>query len=628
MFAGATSLRISFAPPSGLIIDREPMLPSDNYHSHQQFWCASKVGAVISWQRRNRLMALRTRRLTSCIVLFLALHFNSQLWAQGQPIEKPIADVKQSSPTSVPKFTSKSQLVLVPVVVTGKNGTHIGGLSRDAFKIEEHGKPRETAIFEEVNSIAPSTRVPSVETEGRSNFSFTDSHNWRLTLVVLDMLNTPYLAQSEAKKHLIQYLSKSLQRDEPTALFGLGSKGLKQLHPFSHDTGVLIAALKKVQGRVESSEANEKTTEMIEGSANSLPQTAEQISNFLKESTATLNAFQQREAIRTTLTAMTEIAHAYAAIPGRKTMIWASGGFPFMIDDPQSFARMGVDMVEKYEQTWRALMAANIAVYAVDVTGLGTSSGPYYFDASRSSIGGIDVNSRRTPTDNAAQKQATLRAFSAATGGTPCLNTNDLEGCFAHAVDDSRSYYLLGYYLPSDDQRPGWRKLKVKVSAEGARVRARDGFYVPSPLEDTPKARDTQLVEALRSPVEFTGVRLNVREVPMDTNIKSGAIGNTTHEFAIGIVGKSLTIDTQNENAVDITVIGYAFTSQGSNGGKAQEKHLASKLKPELVERVRTSGLTIKLPIELTAGSYNLKFAVRDNLNGEVGSVEYPLEVK
>lgn len=36
-------------------------------------------------------------------------------------------DEKQGSPLGVvPKFTSKSQLVLVPVVVTGKDGQHVG----------------------------------------------------------------------------------------------------------------------------------------------------------------------------------------------------------------------------------------------------------------------------------------------------------------------------------------------------------------------------------------------------------------------------------------------------------------------------------------------------------------------
>ena len=38
--------------------------------------------------------------------------------------------------------------------------------------------------------------------------------------------------------------------------------------------------------------------------------------------------------------------------------------------------------------------------------------------------------------------------------------------------------------------------------------------------------------------------------------------------------------------------------------------------------------MSVKQSLELATGKYDLRFAVRGNLNGEVGSVEYPLEVK
>jgi VWFA-related protein len=526
------------------------------------------------------------------------------------------------------------------VVVTGRDEAHLGGLSRGAFKIEERGKTREVTIFEEVRTVAADAKSrPAITLEGRSNFNFGSAQNWRMTMVVMDMLNTPYLSQVEGKRRLIQYLSKSLQREEPMSLFGLGTAGLRQIHSFTTDTAVLLAALKKVQGQVGPDEVNEQSSSVVSDATAGLSslsdQTAQQLSDFLNDQQAVMNAFQQRESIRTTLTAMTQIAHAYAAIPGRKTLIWASGGFPFMIDDPQAFARMGTDFEQEYEETWRSLNAANIAVYTVDVTGISgtskTASGN--FDAARSSAGrrpGTSMNigtAMTIPYDKAAQRQETLRAFADATGGVPCVNTNNIEKCFARAVDDSRSYYMLGYYLPADDQQVGWRKLKVKVSAEGAHVRAREGFYLPSAAEDSKAAHDRQIVDALRSPVEFTGVRMNVREVPAAADPNSKAAGKSRHEFAVGIIGDAITVDTQNGNAVDMTVIGVAFSSQGVNVGHI-EHHLVANLKPELLEKVRQSGVGVNLPLELGPGKYDLRFAVRDNLNGEIGSVEYPLEVK
>jgi hypothetical protein len=193
-------------------------------------------------------------------------------------------------------------------------------------------------------------------------------------------------------------------------------------------------------------------------------------------------------------------------------------------------------------------------------------------------------------------------------------------------VDDSRQYYLLGYYLPTDDQKPGWRKLKVKVAAEGAHVRARQGFYVPGPVKDTAEIRQRQIVEALRSPVEFTGVKIHVQEVPVSDGAKPIA-GKSAHEFSVGVVGSSITVDAQNGNVVDLTVVSVAFSADGRNTAHT-ERQVTAKLPPETLAKIRRTGIGVKQLLELAPGKYDVCFAVRDNLNGEAGSVEYPLEVK
>jgi VWFA-related protein len=583
------------------------------------------------------------RRWAPILTLSYSLFWSAQLSSQAIPnAHVAPAEGKKAVAAArlTPEFASKSQLVLVPVVVTGKNGAHMGGLRRASFRIEEQGKARETTVFEEVRTVAPDTRSrPKVALEGRSNFSLGDAQNWHVTVVLMDMLNTAFLYQVEGKRRLIQYLSQSLQREEPTALFGLRGSGLKQLHPFTTDTAVLIAALKKVREQVGQNEINEQSAAIVGDMAadlQSINETAQQVGSFLNDQAAVMSAFQQRDAIRATLTAMTQIARAYGAIPGRKTLIWASGGFPFMIDDPESFARMGTDMADKYEETWKALAAAQVAVYTVDVTGLSgsTNTASGNFD-SRRSAAGIRPGSRMSvgsamniPYDKGAEKKATLRAVADATGGIPCVNTNDLEKCFAQAVDDSRAYYLLGYYLPADDQKPGWRNLRIEVDAPGAHVRARKGFYVSAPSVDTPVAREKEIANAVRSPVEFTGVRINVREEPVGANSKPAVAGKSFREFTVGVLGDSLTVDMQNGNVVDLTLLAVAYDAGGSKSAAQSELHVVAKLAPERLEKLRKSALGVKQSLELGPGKYNVRFAVRDNLNAEIGSVEYPLEVK
>ncbi len=512
------------------------------------------------------------------------------------------------------KFTSKTQLVLVPAVVTGDHGQHVGGLGRDAFKIEEGKKPREATIFEEMKTIAPAEKARAATLAGRSNFTDSDVGNWRLTVVVLDMLNTGYLYLPGGKQHLVDFLSKvlstSLQRGEPTAMFGLGTSGLKLLHPFSSDTAVLVEALRHVQMDIGAHPIREPVVlaGQSAGMQKAVNETAQRISDFINERPPV--RFLQRDLVWTTLNAMTQIAHAYSAIPGRKSMIWASGRLPFMIDDPDWFAVLGPQTAEKYDEAWRALVTAEIAAYPVDLSGLDDRNSSAYV--------------RFGPASRARDSLITLAD---ATGGTACMKTTEVADCMARAVDDSQAYYLLGYYLPANDQKPGWRKLKVRVEATGAQVRAREGFYVPGPTKDTPEERHREIEDAMRSPVDFTGVRLNVREIPVSAGSKPAAPGRSLHEFSVGVLGNSVSVDAGRGNAIDMTLVAVAFAPNGANAGHT-ELHMATQLPPDRVDVLRKSGIQGTPLLELAPGKYDIRFVVRDNLNGGIGSVVYPLEVK
>jgi VWFA-related protein len=180
---------------------------------------------------------------------------------------------------------------------------------------------------------------------------------------------------------------------------------------------------------------------------------------MLSDLDATVSANYQRIATRETLAAMKQLAHVFQAVPGRKTFIWASAGFPFTIDNPQSFARLGVDLRSEYEEAWRVLVSANIAVYPVDLSALDysptalPSANPGMSSSKIADIRGSGIlkSPMRFPYGKTGEQRLTLHAFADATGGRACVSVEELEKCFAQAqaVDDSRAYYLLGYYLGS-----------------------------------------------------------------------------------------------------------------------------------------------------------------------------------
>jgi hypothetical protein len=76
-----------------------------------------------------------------------------------------------------------------------------------------------------------------------------------------------------------------------------------------------------------------------------------------------------------------------------------------------------------------------------------------------------------------------------------------------------------------------------------------------------------------------------------------------------------------------MTLVAVAFAPDGSNAGHT-ELHMAAQLPPDRVEVLRKSGIQGTPSLELAPGKYDIRFVVRDNLSGGIGSVVYPLQVK
>jgi VWFA-related protein len=87
----------------------------------------------------------------------------------------------------------------------------------------------------------------------------------------------------------------------------------------------------------------------------------------------------------------------------------------------------------------------------------------------------------------------TLGDFAEMTGGRAFYNSSDLVGGFKRAADDSSSYYLIGYYLDTKNDKPGWRQLKVKVHTPHTEVRSRNGFLSPTRQSIPKLARNWRL---------------------------------------------------------------------------------------------------------------------------------------
>jgi VWFA-related protein len=556
--------------------------------------------------------------------------------ASGQTSSVVPATTDHGSSTTIAKIVKDTRLVYVPVVVEGKGGHAISGLTKEQFIIEQDGKRENIAFFEEVSqTVSFEKRAPAIAPGLVENFALSDAQARKTIIVILDTLNTPFLLQSTAKKALIKFLETSLPADQPVALMVLSGSGLHQVHSITADPKILTAIVKRVDSHYNPAEKMAGGVEQkqlllnSESEQRAFASDMETRSRIFEQYMDDVQAgFAQTRAAETTIVALEQLAGCFAGIPGRKSVIWATGGFPFEPIDPRSFTGTDTSLISSYRRTWNRLNDANIALYPIDINGLEYFERSRPLDSSsafRAATGGRNPNA--TAFDLREQRQSTLISFASATGGKAFLNSNDIAGSFAKASEESSRYYLLGYYLHAGDDKPGWHKLKVHADLKHVSVRAREGFFL---AESAPKEKDRlkELQIALGSPADYTGVHFGIRlgsnNSSADSKDQSSA-NKRIEKVHVSFPPGALEVDTQNGNKVEAEFVILAMVGEKTHGQRLGAFEL--KLSPAELARANRIGLGFDETIEVPPGEYEVRAAIRDVNSGKVGTVRTHLVV-
>jgi len=541
-----------------------------------------------------------------------------------------LAEKKESN--AEVKFSARSELVLIPVLVTDKSGAHIAGLKQEDFTVLENGSEKKIATLEEISSDAIRLSRPWNPNEF-SNSLAGGSSTRRVTLIVLDFINTPVVDQAFARKELLKYLTESLDRREPTGLYTLTRSGVQVVHDFTTDPRVLVAALHKVKGDVsqivDTPEDVEAMTGTVspDGSAGVDPgmvQTeAQKLQTMTEDAELNFQSFQQRLAITYTLEGMQQVAQSLTGLPGRKSLIWAGGGFPFSVsDNTMQLAPAGrdtlTDVLPLYEHTWQLLNDAQIALYPLDVKGLLITS-------PTASVRNPGKNYVRNMSWRQIDTQATLQTFAEATGGRAYYNSNDLVKGFRDAVHDSSQYYMLGYYLDHTNTKPGWRKLAVKVKREHVEVRARNGFFITNSTIDPETTRNSDISSALQSPLDFTALQLTARWESLESAKEAG---KKRVIYSLRVAPDAALIDAASNNHIELEFVAVAKTPDGKQVGQPVGRKADLHPTADQLATLREKGIAYHGYLDLAPGEYTARIVVRDNLSGRVGSVAAPLKVE
>lgn len=403
------------------------------------------------------------------------------------------AHAQQAGDTSGAATTTikaESRLVLVDVVVTDKKGNYIPDLTEKDFRVWEDDQEQKVTSF-------------SSEVAGTTG----DSQKRHLVLF-FDDDSMQAADQGRARAAAGQFVQAHSGPNEYIAVIDYAGT-MRVTQNFTNDSD----RLKKAVG----------TSKISTGEPTNASLGSPVFNSFASYSD------------RNSLLALRSVARSMSSIPGRKTLIWLTAGFPLT---PGMEAEMTAVI--------NTCNKANVAVYAVDVRGLAgavSTTGslratPNYADGkleyasyseptsngeantphlvyvaqakppagnpggSRPPANGGTTGTRpatrpqiytqpnwnqpRTivppPIPSTGVNQQVLYAIATGTGGFVIGNNNDLLTALEKVAKDQAQYYLVGY-VPTDKSEGACHTLRVKVERSGAQVRARSGYCATKPVD-------------------------------------------------------------------------------------------------------------------------------------------------
>jgi VWFA-related protein len=543
--------------------------------------------------------------------LIALLLFAPQGIAQTPP--RSPSPAQKTSADQAPVFSVSTRLVEVSVVVHDSHGEPVSDLKKEDFTITERGKPQAISFF----SMASADRAdaPSVPLPPHIFSNVFAEHTGvptSVTVVLLDLLNTSWTDQIYARKALMKFLGQ-IQPQDRIAIFALGRRSLTLLHDYTTDSASLLARLKTANGEIPS--------DLDASTLNS--DTQGELQNLGLEALADAN---QREAdfftagrVVNTLSTLQAIAQHLSGLPGRKNLIWLSGGFPLTIGFDEIPAigstRDRRTFTQEMDAAVRALNNSGVAVYPVDARGLMVLPG---FDASARGSARIGAPAApRLASINA--NIDSMKELAERTGGRAAYNTNDLARAVRRAIDDARVTYTIGYYSTDETQDGKFREIKVKVNRPHLDVRHRKGYFALKPSDNTAKTRKDEVRAAVWSPLESTAVALNARADFIDQPEP-----NTLSVFVqINPAGIGFRKDGDRWKA-DLDIVYVQKDEHGTALGNGVADTLSLAFTDANYAKVVKDGLIRQRRFARQAGAVNLRIVVRDVASGSIGSLTIP----
>jgi VWFA-related protein len=542
----------------------------------------------------------------------------------GQPAGQPV-----SQPPGV-SFRVEIDYVEVDAVVTDDRGNIVKGLTRDDFQVEEDGKPQKIEIFSQVEipverlerfAGSPTPIIPDVRSNARP-------FDGRLYVIVLDDNHVSFLRSVGVKRAAKLFVDKYMGANDVAAVIHVSGR-TDASQEFTSDPGLLHASIDKFMGDKLLSVTQSKLTDYNRQRSTQPVQGDDGSGNQQTQSIKAKDEldFERGYKARGTLGTLRSLADFMSSIRGRrKAVLFFSEGIDYPIYDVFE-ARDASTIVMETRDAITAAARANVNFFTIDPRGLHNMGD----EIMELDAGPEDQNLRLNAQglqDERRLAADSLRTLAEETGGIAVVEKNDFGSAFDRIVKENSSYYVLGYYPPSNKRDGRFHRIRVKVNRPGLKVVARKGYAAPKgapkkePDVDPSAGTSAALKELLNSPLQASGLTLQVQAATF-----TGTKENVS--LTVEVQGRNLKFaekDNVFSNNIELSILPLEART-GAKGQQGTRSEVKLNLKPQTLQVLSATSVRMSPRLSLRPGRYQLRVAARESGGGLTGSVFYDLEV-
>lgn len=551
------------------------------------------------------MRSVMTRALTAALMAALAT----------SPAGMPLAAVAQQDSGVVTIKTTVDRVLTNVVVRDKKTGAVIKGLKASDFQILEDKKPQSITTFDfqnvdEAVTLAENSTVSGATATKRKSIADIINNQFaaapdelkdrRLIVMFFDLSSMQPEDVNRAVDSAKDYVNTKMAAADMVAAVSLVS-GLSMDQDFTSDKQALIHALSKYDG-------SEGAGFGLGNEGGDSDGTSDDSTSFTADDSEfnALNTDRQLYAIRTVCKAMEKVEQ-------KKSMLYFSGGL----------TRQGIENQASIRSATNECVKSDTAIYSVDTRGLqalntvGDAS-----QGSRRGTGAYSGASMQSQLNSNFSSQETLGTLASDTGGKLFVDSNDFAPAFQQVQHDSEAYYIIGFHSSNAARDGGYRHLTINLlNHPDAKLEYRPGYYAPADFQHA-KSEDRELAlsEQMRSDVPATDVAVYLQALYFRLDD-----GKFYIPISVVVPGSQIHATTvKDKDKATLDFLGQVKNATGIVVGQVRQ---TVNLAVDANQQVQKKNVQYSTGFTLAPGKYHVKFVVRENQTGNMGSFETDIQV-